>query len=156
MTKLQEAGEFSPGERRHRQKICDTVQERRHIASPPEDQIQPQLIQEGCANEYEVKYIHRHCLHYKTSEYYVKWTGYSPKEITWEPVSNLPNTHGAKQQYLDRKAGKKGSSGRERDDVTNDKLFLTMLMKESQLQDLNPSTLWAVSLQAQPPVFFWA
>ncbi|KAJ9077476.1 hypothetical protein DSO57_1016420 [Entomophthora muscae] len=39
---------------------------------------------------------------------------------------------------------------------TSDKFLLSICMEKSQLRDLNPETLWATSLQAQPPVFFWA
>ncbi|KAJ9061709.1 hypothetical protein DSO57_1017961 [Entomophthora muscae] len=35
--------------------------------------------------------------------------------------------------------------------VTSDKLLLTMLIGKPQLRDSNPDTLWAASLQDQPP-----
>ncbi|KAJ9074664.1 hypothetical protein DSO57_1004119 [Entomophthora muscae] len=38
--------------------------------------------------------------------------------------------------------------------VTNDKLLLAMRIEKPQLWDSNPGTLWAASLQAQPPAFF--
>ncbi|KAJ9084138.1 hypothetical protein DSO57_1027511 [Entomophthora muscae] len=39
----------------------------------------PPPIQEGRSTEYKVEYIHRHRLHYKTPQYYVKWAGYPPQ-----------------------------------------------------------------------------
>ncbi|KAJ9063914.1 hypothetical protein DSO57_1035941 [Entomophthora muscae] len=66
------------------------------------------------------------------------------------------NTHGAIQQYLDRKASREEGNRKEGNDVTNDKLLLTMLIGKLQLHDLNPDTLWAASLQDQPPADLWA
>ncbi|KAJ9058022.1 hypothetical protein DSO57_1016704 [Entomophthora muscae] len=66
-------------------------------------------------------------------------------------VEPLPNAHGAIQQYLDERVGKEEDNSREGDDVTSDKLLLTMLTGNPQLQDLNPDTLWAASSQDQPP-----
>ncbi|KAJ9058730.1 hypothetical protein DSO57_1009324 [Entomophthora muscae] len=40
--------------------------------------------------------------------------------------------------------------------VTSDKLLLTMLTGKSQLQDLNPDTPRAASLQDRLPTDFWA
>ncbi|KAJ9086742.1 hypothetical protein DSO57_1001001 [Entomophthora muscae] len=109
--------------------------------------INPPPIQEGRSTKYKVEYIHGHRLHYKTPQYYVKWAGYPPKESTWEPVSNLPNTHRAIKQYLDKRAGKEEGNRREGDDVTSDKLLLTMITEKPQLRDSNPETPRAASPQ---------
>ncbi|KAJ9064230.1 hypothetical protein DSO57_1032642 [Entomophthora muscae] len=50
-----------------------------------------------------------------------------------------------------KRARKEEGNKREGDDVTSDKLLLTMLIGKPQLQDLNPDTLQAASLQDQLP-----
>ncbi|KAJ9048308.1 hypothetical protein DSO57_1036315 [Entomophthora muscae] len=67
---------------------------------------------------------------------------YPPKESTWEPLSNLPNAQLAIQQYLDKKARKEGTPGKEVDDVMNDISILVL-----KTQELNPRPLKA----DQPP-----
>ncbi|KAJ9084802.1 hypothetical protein DSO57_1020482 [Entomophthora muscae] len=72
----------------------------------------------------------------------------SPGSQTYHScLSSLPNTHGAIQQYLDKKARKEEGNNREGDDVKSDKLLLTILPGKPQLQDSNPDTLRAASLQ---------
>ncbi|KAJ9085480.1 hypothetical protein DSO57_1013526 [Entomophthora muscae] len=105
------------------------------ICSPTNRLRQPPPIQTGCAEEYEVEYIHGNQTHYQKPQYYVKKKEY-PLEKVLGSRFNLTNAQEAVQLYLNKKNWKGGPSGEEGDSVRIDNS--SSLETRAQEQGSNP------------------
>ena len=66
----------------------------------------PPPVVEGKEDKYEVEEIVDSRKRGRNLEYKVKWKGYGPHEMTWEPLSNLNNAKEAIQDFHNRSPNK--------------------------------------------------